>query len=424
MRGERAAAAEVMMVESATGTCVPGEAVMRKSAVSEFVMTQSMTCERVSGKTVSRKSMAGELMMASHRVSGETPTLAASVMPTVMMPSTVVMMADPTPSCPSATLAATCPTVLTKPAMTIPAVVAVTDEFKVGPAAEALTVPATIHSPTGAIKALVSRIAPGERRSVARATHGPWAPVCTETAWTKAERFAPGSTAGTRSTTPRRPSAFTSASLRSTRFRSTWTGLPGDLMIRTAIAAHFAAFLAVSPIGVTRGTLVSRVAPFRSLLTFAVDRTTTLAHAIFVSTIFIPASITLFAGLIVAPRGLVRTMPSARGSVGSLLRPAVTACRTTLLGAGVVAVRVFVRGVGHFVRSNFAYWIGSPTVLRRKLQCGRCRDPTEKHQRITAHRTFPCHLECRLLLRIDAVTGLGSHPALAPNGRFPSAVGG
>jgi hypothetical protein len=394
MRGERPAAAEVMMTESATGLRVPGEAVLRKSAVSEFVM-------------------------ASHRMSRETPTLAAAVMPTamptVMVPSTMVTMADPTACCTSATLAATCPTAI-RPAMTIPAVMAVTDEFKVLPSAEPLGVPATTHIPTGAIKSLVSRIAPGERRSVAGA-HDPCAAVWAKTVWT----------ARTRSPAPRRSSAFTSAISPFPSFRSARAGFPGDFAIRAAhraaLATRLAAFLAVSPIGVTGGTLLSRVAPFRSFPTFTIDSTATLAHALFVTTLFVPAHIPLFAGLIVALRGLVRAMPTARGSGGRLLRPAMTACRTTLLRAGLVAVRVFVRGVGHFVCSNFAYRIGSPTVLRRKLQCGRCRDPTEKHQRVTAHRTLPRHLECRLLLRIDAVTDLGSHPALAPNGRSRPRLG-
>jgi hypothetical protein len=394
-----------MMMESATGICVPGEAMMRKSAAPEFVMSRSMAGESASAKTVSgesmaRKSMTGELVMTSRRVSRETPTLAASVMPAVMMPSTVVTMADPTTSGPSTTLAATGPTVLTEPAVT-----AVTGEFKAGPAAEALAVPATIHSSTGAIEALVSRIAPGELRSVARATQGSCAPVWTKTvwtktvwtktlraktartkvAWTRAERLAPASAAGTRSTTPRLSSAFTSAifsssSFRSTAFRPARAGFPGDVAIRTALRAaigtHVAAFLAVAPIGIARATLVSRVAPFRSLPTFAIDWTTTLAHALFVSTIFVPASIPLFAGLIVALSGLIRAMPPARSSVGRLPHPAVTACRTTLLGAGIVTVCIFVRGVGHFVSSNFTGWNAAPIVLHRELQHGRCCDPS------------------------------------------------
>jgi hypothetical protein len=369
VKSERSAAAEtVMMTEPATGL--------------------TMVCEAVTGKATM-----AEVMMASHRVPRETSISLVSVMRAVMMPPTVMTMAGPTASRPFAPLSAARPTVVAMSPLT-----PVSGELEPVFAAESLAAPTTMCFFPAPTEARVARIVPREGFAVTRPTHALRAAM-----WTKTERSTPALAVGTRSATPRRSSSptFGTASFGSP-FWSARAGLPGDVAIPTPIMPHLPAVIAIAPIGVAHGTLLGSVPPFRTIPLVAIVSSTTSDHRFCVAGSIVTASL-------IASRKIVGAMSFPGSLVGKLADPASTAPRTTLFRTGVVARSILVRGGGHFVGSHFTGRIGSPIAQGHELQHGRCCDSSKKHQHVVTHPNFLVTPNAGSLLRIDAVTDLGSH---------------
>jgi hypothetical protein len=382
----------------------------------ESVPALSMPAEHVIA-SVTSGSVPGECvmfvpMMTAHRVPRKTPTAALSVMPTVMM-AAMVTMTGPTARRPLVATAR--PTVVVMSAMSP---MSHECKFRSVPAGKAFAAaPALMRAPSGATKACVTRLPPCECRSVVRAAPAPCAAVCPRAEGSAPTAAATGTPAWSTST-PFGPAPLWLASFASLGSASR---LPRDLAIgavaSSAITIQSAAFTAIPP-RIARGTLVGRILPFGSASLVAISGIAAVHHAFFVSTVIVPANPALLILLLFTP-------PVALGTaaVGArvLTNSATTSRRPALVRAGTVSVPIVGR-VGHFGCSNLSGGIGAPIPLCDKLH-DRCRrNSSKKHQRVIAHRQFPRHPECEPILRIDAVTDLGTSPAPAPLGRFSSAV--
>jgi hypothetical protein len=202
-------------------------------------------------------------------------------------------------------------------------------------------------------------------------------------------------------------------------FGSARSVLPGNFAVFATTIAEFAA---LGPITVAREMLIGRVPPFASLLIFAIAWTAAVDPALFVPAVFVPAEIALFAPFVVTSPKTVATPGLANVPVGRLADSTATAFRHSFVRAGIPAVPIVVCGVSHFVCSNLAGRIGSPIPLRRKLHQRSCRDSSQKHQRVVAHRHFQYTSSAGGLSESTRSPTLEITPTLAPYGRFPSAV--
>jgi hypothetical protein len=91
----------------------PG-ATMVESAAAPFLSGEAMPCKSTVSRLMTGEAVMSELMMASHRVSRETLTSAPptrTVMPTRMVPTTMMTVATPSTSRPFLSMATACPTV-------------------------------------------------------------------------------------------------------------------------------------------------------------------------------------------------------------------------------------------------------------------------------------------------------------------------
>jgi hypothetical protein len=385
VKSERSAAAEtVMMTEPATGLTLMREALTGKAPA----------CESVMSKLVVGEAPMAEVMMVAHRVPRETSISLVSVMRAMMMmPPTMMTMAGPTAGRPFASLSVARPTVVAMSPRT-----PVSDKLEPVFAAESLAAPTTMCFFPAPTETRVARMAPSEGVRVTRPARAPCAAMRTKT-----DRPTPALAVGTRSATPRRSS---SRSFRTVSFGSPfWSArarLPGDVAIRTPIVPHLAAVIAIAPIGVAHGTLFGGVPPFRTILLVAIVSTTPSDHGLFVAGSLVTA-------LCIASRKTVGAMSFARSFVVKLADSASAARLTIFVRTGTVARSMVIRAVGHFVGSHFTGGIGSPIAQGHELQHGRCCDSSKKHQRVVTHPNFLITPNAGSLLRIDAVTDLGSH---------------
>jgi hypothetical protein len=429
MEGERAAAREAMTAKSptsATESCEPlMSPVVTETMIAGPVMRERLTAKSVSARSMSPKAMTregptSETVMAAPRMTCE--SLAASpAAPAVMSLSGMASMAGPAASCPAVSSLPACrPTVgvaATGPtgAMTA-AMLLVSSKLEVAPAREVLSAgPVTVRSSTFAKSRLTEPPAafpaPCEPRSLGRS----------------AVSFGhPGATV---KTSARSSSAFMIAgtAARPASFRTSRSGtrLPGDFPIGAAtetrivahfaIVAHVAIFTAIAPVATASETLVGRVPTVGLLALVALARATAdepLIGPPVVSSLFAWGHAAVVSALVVAVFVVALAVTLARfASVTAaqlVRRPArtmATACGSAIVGTGARVVGLVI-GIAPDVLVHFSRLdrIHSRVARSCEMQRSRCRNSSQKHQHAVTHRTVPRHLECRPILRIDAVT--------------------
>jgi hypothetical protein len=382
-----------MTCKSASGECV-----VRESASTEsFVSVHRMPREAPAASTSAEAMMSDETVSATAAVAVTCPTVTGPRVPrgAVMLPA----------ACrPAACAAVSGPTVAAATVTAMSAMMRVARKFKTLLAGKTLAAPPSLGTAAftteatraeatfgkfTATEALSSEVtlakptfaAPGKLGAVAGASRfGLWSAVPCRSTRTSS---VPRSCARTTGPAPFRPVTF----------RTTTSGtFPSRFSIRTArrtavivrhhaaFAPHFAAIITLAPCGPASRALLGRIPPFGSPV--ALVEIAALTHpfliAIFVPAVFCPADIAFVISLVVAPTEPCRPVPFANWSVIRGTHSAATVSEPF--------VRSTIGGV-RIVGSRHAHRVDSPLPLSDELQRRRCRNSSQKHQRVIAHRT-------------------------------------
>jgi hypothetical protein len=147
-----------------------------------------------------------------------------------------------------------------------------------------------------------------------------------------------------------------------------------------AFAPHFAAIITLAPRGPASGPLLGRAPPFGSRV--ALVEIAALTHPflipIFIPAVFIPTDLAFVIPLLVAPTEPCRPVPFANWSVIRRTHAAATVSEA-FVGSTIGGVRI--------VGSRHAHRVHAPLPLSDELQRRRCRNSSQKHQRVITHRT-------------------------------------
>jgi hypothetical protein len=370
-----------------------------------------MTCKSASGESVVRESASTESRVSVPRVPREAPaasTSAEAMMSGETMSATTAVavtgprMTVPAACRPAAIAALSGPTVA---AATV-TVMRVARKLKTLPAGKTLAAPAAFRTATFAteprlaeatlgklaateafaskasfVKTMLAALAPGKLGTVTGASG--FGPCSAFPGWSNRTSSVPRSCARTTGPAPFRPVTFRTATSRTFPSRFSIRTAPRTTIVvrhHAGFAPHFAAITALAPSGPASGPLVGRVPPFGSRL--ALVEIAALAYpfliSIFVPTVFSPTDIAFVIPLVVAPTKPCRPVPVANWSVVRRTHAAATVSEA-FVGSTIGGVRI--------VGSRHAHRVDSPLPLSGELQRRRCRNSSQKHQRVIAHRT-------------------------------------
>jgi hypothetical protein len=365
VEGEKPAAPKGVTAEPMSSSSVPGEGMTAESAM----------LETVPGETV-----LGETMAVMTAVADE----AMAVVPGIAPP--LVMMANPKVSTRG-------PRVSRMTAMT-----AVGGKFKAVTSREAVPAPSPRRPPVTTFKVEVRRVTPAEGGTIL--------PSHAHASGTAVRSEAPGTATGTSSVHRRR------SGVRSTR--SPLRSWPAPFPRGLTIASARGTFFTLLPVGVARPALVGCVSPLGSASFLAISVLVAIGHSFFAVTI-VPGDVSIFIKPLIAAHAPFRAPLFASKFLAITARPpASISSHFTIVGSGIAPVRVAIRAISHVIRASLTHWVGSPLALTGKLHQRSRRNPSKKQQRVVAHRHFLVTSDAGPILRIDAVTDLGTRLASRP----------